>query len=38
MENNQTCQSQMTDSTEGGKLPNANCDQTNKWKYPKPPT
>ena len=22
----------------GGKLPNANCDQTTKWKYPKLPT
>ena len=22
----------------GGKLPNANCDQTTKWKYPNLPT
>ena len=22
----------------GGKLPNANCDQTTKWKYPNVPT
>ena len=37
MENNQTYQSQMTDSGGwgGGKLPNANCDQTTKWKITK---
>ena len=33
MENNQTYQPQMTNSGGGGsKLPNANCDQTTKWK------
>ena len=33
-------QLEMFDSDEGGvsKLPNANCDQTTKWKYPKLPT
>ena len=30
-ENIQTYQLQMTDSGGGGKLPNANCDQTTKW-------
>ena len=27
-----------SDGGGGGKLPNANCDQTTKWKYPKLPT
>ena len=27
-----------SDEGGGGKLPNANCDQTTKWKYPKLPT
>ena len=32
-------QLEMFDSDKGGgKLPNANCDQTTKWKYPKLPT
>ena len=37
MENNQTYQSQMTDlgGGGGGKLPNANYDQTTKWKITK---
>ena len=36
-ENIQNYQLEMFDSG-GGKLPNANCDQTTKWKYPKLPT
>ena len=37
--NIQTYQLQMIDSGGGGdKLPNANCDQTTKWKYPNLPT
>ena len=35
MENIQLYQPQMTDSGEGGKLPNANCNQTTKWKISK---
>ena len=37
-ENVQSYQLQMIDSGGGGKLPNVNCDQTTKWKYPKLPT
>ena len=39
-ENIQNYQLEMFDSDGGGvsKLPNANCDQTTKWKYPKLPT
>ena len=39
-ENIQNYQLEMFDSEGGGggKLPNANCDQTTKWKYPKLPT
>ena len=39
-ENIQNYQLEMFDSGGGGgcKLPNANCDQTTKWKYPKLPT
>ena len=37
--NIQNYQLEMFDSWGGGcKLPNANCDQTTKWKYPKLPT
>ena len=36
-ENIQNYQLEMSDSG-GGKLPNANCDQTTNWKYPKLPT
>ena len=36
-ENIQNYQLEMFDSG-GGKLPNANCHQTTKWKYPKLPT
>ena len=36
-ENIQNYQQEMFDSG-GGKLPNANCHQTTKWKYPKLPT
>ena len=35
MENNQTYQPQMTNSGGGGKLPNANFNQTTKWKISK---
>ena len=34
-ENIQSCQSQMTNSGGGGKLPNVNCNQTTKWKITK---
>ena len=37
-ENIQNYQLEMFKSEGGGKLPNANCDQTTKWKYPKLPT
>ena len=38
-ENIQNYQLEMFDSGGGGgKLPNANCDQITKWKYPKLPT
>ena len=40
-ENIQNYQLEMFESDGGGgfsKLPNANCDQTTKWKYPKLPT
>ena len=40
-ENIQNYQLEIFDSGRGGgegKLPNANCDQTTKWKYPKLPT
>ena len=36
-ENIQNYQLEMSDSG-GGKLPNANCDQTTNWKYKKLPT
>ena len=37
-ENIQNYQLEMFDSQGGCKLPNANCDQIAKWKYPKLPT